>query len=87
MGPMITIVYGVYAVFLIAVSGFVIFAALRMMKLKSWPLALTASILVMIPCFSGYACLLGVPIGIWAIVVLVNAETRAAFQQQASGQN
>lgn len=83
LGPMLTVIYGAVSVFMIAVGGFVVFGGLRMMKLRSWTVALFAAIAGMVPCLSGYACLLGVPIGIWAIVVLSQADVKAAFQQNS----
>src|SRR5262249_52432082 len=60
-------------------GGFIIFGALKMMKLQSWGIALAASILAIIPCTSPCCCT-GLPIGIWAIVVLVNSDVKAAFR-------
>ena len=56
----------------------VLLGALKMMKLQSWGFALAAAILAMIPCVSP-CCLLGIPFGIWAIVVLTKADVKAAF--------
>ena len=84
MGPVIMVVYGAVGVYLLAVAGFVIFAGTRMLKLKSWPIALVASIMVMIPCFSLYTCPLGLGVGIWALIVLSNDEVKAAFRQNAT---
>jgi predicted lysophospholipase L1 biosynthesis ABC-type transport system permease subunit len=60
------------------VAGIVGFGAMRMMQLRSWGLSLAVSILAMIPCISP-CCLMGIPIGIWALVVLNKPEVRAAF--------
>ena len=38
-----------------------------------------ASILAMIPCLSP-CCLIGLPIGIWALVILMKPEVKAAFK-------
>ncbi len=62
----------------LAMAGLVFFGASKMMKLEMYGLALTASIIAMIPCISP-CCLLGIPIGIWALVVLLNQEVKAAF--------
>jgi len=67
------------AVLVLAGSAFIIFGGMQMMKLRGWPIALVASILAMIPCFTSCACLFGIPAGIWAIVVLANSEVKAAF--------
>ena len=63
----------------IAVAAFIIFAALKMRELKQWELSLAASIVAMIPCISP-CCILGLPIGIWALVVLLRPEVKEAFR-------
>jgi hypothetical protein len=62
----------------IIVAAFIIYAALKMKELNQWGLAMAASILAMIPCISP-CCILGLPIGIWCIVVLTKPEVKAAF--------
>lgn len=62
----------------LAVAGFIIWAALQMKALRQWMLAVVASILAMIPCISP-CCIIGLPIGIWALVVLMKPEVKAAF--------
>jgi Ca2+/Na+ antiporter len=62
----------------LAVAAFIIFAALKMRELKQWELCLAASIVAMIPCISP-CCILGLPIGIWALVVLLRPEIKEAF--------
>ena len=63
----------------IAVAAFIIFAALKMRELRQWELSLAAAIVAMIPCISP-CCILGLPIGIWALVVLLRPEVKQAFQ-------
>jgi uncharacterized protein DUF4339 len=62
-----------------AVSGLILFGALKMKKLESHGLAMAASILAMVPCISP-CCLLGLPFGIWALMVLTKPEIKDAFQ-------
>jgi hypothetical protein len=62
----------------ILVAGFIIYAALKMKDLSQWGLAMAASILAMIPCISP-CCIVGLPVGIWCIVVLTKPEVKAAF--------
>lgn len=69
------VVFGVIAVLM---AGLILFGALKMKKLESYGLAMAASIVAMIPCFSP-CCLLGLPIGIWALVVLSKPEVKSAF--------
>ena len=62
----------------ILVSGLILFGAIKMKKLENYGLAMTASIVAMIPCISP-CCLIGLPIGIWAVVVLSKPEVKSAF--------
>lgn len=62
----------------IVVAIFIIYAALKMKELSQYGICLAASILAMIPCISP-CCLIGLPIGIWCLVVLVRPEMKAAF--------
>ena len=57
----------------------IILGANRMKNLQSYGLAMTSSILAMIPCISP-CCLLGLPIGIWSLGVLSNPEVKQAFR-------
>jgi len=68
----------VTAIIGLIVGGIIFFGASKMMKLQSYNLAMTAAIIAMIPCISP-CCLAGLPLGIWAIVVLVKPEVKAAF--------
>ncbi len=69
----------IQAVVGLAVAGFIVFACLKMMKLESWGMALTASILAMVPMLSP-CCLLGIPFGIWALIVLMDQGVKSAFR-------
>jgi hypothetical protein len=57
----------------------IILGGMRMKNLENYGLAMTASILSLIPCF-GPCCLLGIPIGIWALVALSDNTVRIAFR-------
>jgi hypothetical protein len=63
----------------VAGSAFVIYGGVQMMNLRGRTMAIVASILVMIPCFTSCCCIVGIPVGIWALVVLFNDEVKAAF--------
>ena len=52
----------------------------RMMLLKSYGLAMVAAIVALLPCTFGW--FLGLPIGIWALVTLLNDEVRGAFDRE-----
>jgi hypothetical protein len=62
----------------LALSGLYIFASVKMRKLESYGLVMTATILSMLPCTSSCCCV-GLPIGIWILVVLSKPEVKSAF--------
>jgi len=62
----------------IVVGVFILVGALKMQKLTNHGLAMAAAIVAMIPCFSP-CCLLGLPFGIWALVMLSKPEVRSQF--------
>jgi hypothetical protein len=57
----------------------VMLGASRMLQLRSYGLAFTGSILSFIPCLTCCVCL-GIPFGIWALVVLNRTEVRSSFR-------
>ena len=62
----------------LAMSALVLIGALRMHALRSYSLALVASILALVPCVTP-CCFIGLPFGIWALVVLNKPEVRSQF--------
>ena len=62
----------------LAVSGFIIFASTKLRKLESYGLVMTATIISMVPCLSPCCCV-GLPIGIWILVVLCKPEVKSSF--------
>ena len=77
----LTYVFGVIA---LGVYAFVLYGALQMLKLRSWVLAVAASIVAMVPCIGSCCCFVGLPLGIWSLVVLMNRDVKAAFASIAS---
>lgn len=57
--------------------GVIIFGALKMKNLQNYPLALTGTILMMIPC--SCCCVVNLPVGIWGLVVLLDENVKRAF--------
>jgi hypothetical protein len=57
---------------------FILFGAMKMRRLESYGLCMAASIVAMIPCLSA-CCLVGLPIGIWSLVILSKPEVKSAF--------
>lgn len=68
----------VWGVVLIIASTFVLFGSIQMRKMKNYAFARGAAIVSVIPCI-GPCYILGLPFGIWALVVLGNPEVRDAF--------
>ncbi len=62
----------------ICIGVVMLLGAIQMQKLGSHGFALAAAILGMVPCLSP-CCLLGLPVGIWAMTVLNDTEVKAAF--------
>ena len=69
----------------LALDGLTIYGALQMRQLKSWNMSLGGAIAASLPC--SFCCILTMPLGIWAIVVLLNDEVKRDFaaQRQAQG--
>jgi hypothetical protein len=59
-------------------------AAIQMVRLRTWGVALAGCIGAGLPLFSNVCCVLTLPFSLWAIVVLVKPEIRAAFRRDAS---
>jgi hypothetical protein len=57
----------------------VIYGGMKMKNLENYTLAIVSAIVAMIPCTSP-CCFLGLPIGIWALVVLCNTDVKMAFR-------
>ena len=72
-GPMAAVISLVVA----AVNGFVLFGAIKMLRLQNFKLVMAAVIVAMLPCQC--CCLLGLPFGIWAQMVLNKPEVKSRF--------
>ncbi len=66
-------------IFGLAMGALVLFGAYKMKNLESYALAMTAAVVALVPCTSP-CCVLGLPFGIWALVVLGDAAVHAAFR-------
>jgi hypothetical protein len=62
----------------LAAAALLIVGGLKMMKLESYALAMIAAVVAAIPCLSPCCCL-GLPFTVWAVVVLLKDEVKAAF--------
>jgi hypothetical protein len=70
-------------IFAALANAFNVFAAIQMVRVRTWGLALAGCIVAAIPLTSSACCILTLPFSIWAIVMLVKPEIRAAFKQDA----
>jgi hypothetical protein len=68
----------VAGIFSIGIGVVILFGALKMKRLESHNWAMASSILALVPCLSP-CCLVGLPIGIWALVVLSDTNVKHAF--------
>lgn len=57
----------------------IIYGSIKMLRLESYGLAVTSSVISVIPCIA-CCCFLGIPFGIWSLVVLNRPEVRATFR-------
>ncbi len=77
-----TVGFGCSVVMMLGLSGLVLVGGLRMKQLRSYGLALAASVLAMLPCTSA-CCVIGLPVGILGLVTLMDEEVKEAFGQAA----
>jgi hypothetical protein len=64
----------------LGLSVIILMGATRMLALRSYEFAFVAAIMVMIPCVTpSCCCLLGLPFGIWALMVLRKPGIRGCF--------
>lgn len=63
----------------LAIGIAIIVGGVKMKNLQSYGLSMTAAILTVVPIFT--CCCYGLPIGIWAIVVLMSGDVKAAFRR------
>jgi hypothetical protein len=72
------VVNGLVGLLQVAVSGLAVFGGLKMRNLQSFGLAMGGAIAAVIPCL-GPCCCLGIPFGIWALIVLNKPEVKSSF--------
>ena len=69
----------IVAVIYVIVGVVILLGGMKMRGLQGYGLAMAGAILAMIPCCDGPCCLLGLPLGIWALVVLMDQQVKQAF--------
>jgi hypothetical protein len=67
------------AIPIVTAIGYSFAGAIQMLKLRSYPFALAAAILAVIPWSAAW--ILGLPFGIWALVILAKPDVRAIFRE------
>jgi hypothetical protein len=72
--PLVAMISFVVAAF----DGFVLFGAIQMLQLRNRTVAFIATIAAMLPCQC--CCLLGLPFGIWALIVLNKPEVKKCYR-------
>jgi hypothetical protein len=72
-----------FGVISLALSALTTYAGWQMRQLRGWGLCMAGAIVAMLPC-SG-CCLLGLPLGIWAVVVLIDRDIKQAFDGGPAG--
>lgn len=63
---------------LMGMGVLIIAGSIQMLRRRGYGLAMTASVVAMLPCSP--SCILGLPFGIWSLVVLNRPEVRDAFR-------
>jgi len=69
-----TLAFGVVK---LALDAFTIYAGWQMRQLRGWTVSMAGAIVAMLPC--SVCCILGLPIGIWAVMVLLDNDIKRAF--------
>ena len=67
----------VFGLFKLVLDVLTIYAGWQMRQLRSWTLCMAGSIAAMLPCSA--CCILGLPMGIWAVIVLIDNEVKRLF--------
>jgi hypothetical protein len=62
----------------------IIYGAIQMFGAKRYPAARLAAVLALIP-ISSVCCVPGIPVGIWALMVLLHPEVKVAFFNSQEG--
>lgn len=73
--------YLIWGVLSLLGSIVTILGGFKMMSLSSYGLAMAGAISALLPCVSPCSCgIIGLAAGIWSIIVLMNADVKAAFR-------
>lgn len=70
---------GVVDLFFTAMNGLVLYGGIKMLRLESRTLGIVACIIAMLPVTMSCCCILGLPFGIWGLVVLNKPDVKSHF--------
>lgn len=76
-GPVAAVTQTVF----IILNALIIAGGVAMIRVKGWGLGLTATIIAMIN-FGSFCCIIGLPIGIWSLVILLQGDVKHEFLQK-----
>jgi GYF domain 2 len=62
----------------LVLSVLILIGAMKMLSLRSYEFSMTAAIVAMLPCVTS-CCFIGLPFGIWALVVMSKPEVKSHF--------
>ena len=71
------------ALFGILTGGFLIYAGIKTTQLKSHRVAMIGCIVLMLPMVN--CCIIGLPFGVWGLMVLNDLQVREAFDRREMG--
>jgi hypothetical protein len=63
----------------IIASVVILLGGIQMIRLQTWGLGIAASVLCLVPCISP-CVIMGIPCGVWGLVVLCNGKVKDSFQ-------
>jgi hypothetical protein len=73
----------VVIVVLLALNAFILFAGQKMKALESYTIAMIGAILLILPASCSCCCtanLIRIPVGIWALITLLDSEVKSSFR-------
>jgi hypothetical protein len=79
VGPVAAAIQSIFILLAIVI----LFGGIQMLRLKSWGMALAGAILSIINVGS-CCCILGLPLGIWALVILLMADVKQHFAMSSA---
>lgn len=70
----------VWAILNLGLGGLIVYGAMEMLKLRNYNMAIAAAVVSLLPC-TYCCCFINLAMGIWALVVLMKPEVKAAFNK------